>query len=780
MLADGITEAPVSRRNRSPASIVTYRRVARDHPLKTGDRTMTATRRWVLSSPDCRIAVDVDTETGLPVLLSSVADSTLRSPLSMTVSADIGGTEVRGWRGGLSYEGVRVETSLRATGAPSRVHRGTHDDYAVPITLGPLKGSLRYSLYPSAPYLEVAIELTSDTEIVVRNVRAVVDIAGDPSEQLLHIPGGTVHRGVTVQEVGVEPLGISPLGGLRGSSAVIGIETHGETVTLWPTQVSEISDITLHRRDDGLRVDIATNLAAVVDPAAAVEISLLTLDLQRIGLEGLGRQWPDWAARLGLTSPPVKPAWARAACIYEVQIGTSRFWGGHTYSPYSTVAEVTDDLERIASLGFTVIQLMPRQPYPSYNVHDYADITTSYGDEQELIALVTRAHALGMRVILDVLLHGVLDNEAVDSALAGIAAGPLADRLDQVTGDSFGSDIADQTNYQIAWSRHIHDFAEDWKGGSPLRTPLESEHPDWFLRDSSGAVSGVYTKAFDARNEEWQRYFRSAMLTLIDTLDIDGFRFDAPTYNNTANWSTWSRARASLSALGCVSLFVDLRNDIKNAYPEALMYTEPSGHLLRRSMDVNYNYDEQWLVTALMTPQDVNQRGVTTAQQLMHWMEDRDAFLPVGSRTAHHIDSHDTFWWPQWGSKWRREQFGIDAVRALTVTFMALDGPYMMFTGGEQGVERELQLMGGLRQSDPELWTTPAAFVHDADDSGDLFIVRRRTRSASLTIVVNLSRSTARTIPASVMSDGDVEAELALAHDQIGPLGYVVIASRQQ
>jgi hypothetical protein len=263
------------------------------------------------------------------------------------------------------------------------------------------------------------------------------------------------------------------------------------------------------------------------------------------------------------------------------------------------------------------------------------------------------------------------------------------------------------------------------------------------------------------------------MMHLVRTLDIDGFRFDAPTYNNFANWSSWARARASLSPLGCVSLFVDLRRDIKGEKPEALMYTEPSGHLLRRSMDLNYNYDEQWLVTALMNPTQANPRGVTTARQFMQWMPDRDAFLPVGSRTAHHIDSHDTFWWPQWGAKWRREQFGVDAVRALTVTFMALDGPYMMFTGGEEGIEAELRLMGSLRNDPAGYWNTPGRFDTESDPSGDLVIIER---DPGLVMIVNLSRTATHPLPESLRGRGRELGSAGFRETELAPCGYVVVA----
>jgi len=104
-------------------------------------------------------------------------------------------------------------------------------------------------------------------------------------------------------------------------------------------------------------------------------------------------------------------------------------------------------------------------------------------------------------------------------------------------------------------------------------------------------------------------------------------------------------------------------------------------------MDLNYNYDEQWLVTAVANPDSRTSWGVNNGKELAEWFSDRDAMLPIGSLTAHHLDSHDTFWWPSWGSKWRREQFGLQITRALYVIFGSLPGPFMMFVGGEEGID---------------------------------------------------------------------------------------------
>jgi glycosidase len=424
-------------------------------------------------------------------------------------------------------------------------------------------------------------------------------------------------------------------------------------------------------------------------------------------------------------------------------------------------------------MGFSVIQLMPRQPYPSYNVHDYADITISYGDEKELRELVKQCHKRGIRVILDVLLHGVLDKESIGSAVEGVINGPLFARLNEEVNDTLSGEHSEDDDYLIAWSRHILDFSEYWSGGSPDRTPLQASNPEWFATDSAGQVSGVYTKAFDARNPSWQRYFRESMMHLVREYDVDGFRFDAPTYNMFANWAPWARSRAYLSPLGCVPLFVDMRHDIKAEKPDALMYTEPSGHLLRRSMDVNYNYDEQWLVSALMAGSHAK-RGVRNGKDFMIWIEDRDDFLPVGSHTAHHIDSHDTFWWPQWGKKWRREQYSIAAVKALAATFLALDGPYMMFTGGEEGVQEELTELLTFRNQHKRFWATRGKFDLESDPSGDLVIVSRVIGNESVVSIVNTSSTSAVALPAEYAKGWNIAVSENLAAGKLEPLGFLM------
>ena len=211
---------------------------------------------------------------------------------------------------------------------------------------------------------------------------------------------------------------------------------------------------------------------------------------------------------------------------------------------------------------------------------------------------------------------------------------------------------------------------------------------------------------------------------MVERFGIDGFRFDAPTYNNFANWSRQRRHRASASTTGCVALFKRLRDRLKARFPDVLMFTEPSGVVLRESMDMNYNYDELWLVPAL-TAGDGATSTVLSGSQLSAWFDERDTTLPADALTCHHLDSHDTFWWPAPGRKWRREQIGLPATRALTWCLALSGGAFMMFTGGETGMEDDLAGALALRRRRVELRDGAADFSAAVFDDEAVFAVLR-------------------------------------------------------
>ena len=111
------------------------------------------------------------------------------------------------------------------------------------------------------------------------------------------------------------------------------------------------------------------------------------------------------------------PPWPASSVVYCVFPSI--------FSPGGNLAGVTAQLPRLKTLGVTDVWLMPVTPvgravngHPSfgspYAVQDYYAINPAYGSEADLRTLVTTAHRLGLRVILDeVLNHTSWDNPLI-------------------------------------------------------------------------------------------------------------------------------------------------------------------------------------------------------------------------------------------------------------------------------------------------------------------------------------------------------------------------------
>lgn len=699
----------------------------------------------IISHPEYLHRLEVDDHSGLPKALNWTGKNPYRIEFSDSqILLSVGGKEVRSATGGIDYEGAETLQGLRFTGRKHWASSQEGDLCSLAVEIGPVEGNLEYLFRRHGPAITVRLTLCGEpsSTLLIRNLTLYTTFGLPGGNWQLNAPGNGLARDVVLGSV-TSWTGISPVGGLRGSSAVVHLGSETKNLGLWVRQELEVSDIRIKSETaQTLGLELVTNFAGDLGRMGRTSLDLFDLDLRVPGFVAFAETFQTWLRLSGHTTPQNPPDWIGSASIWEAQIGFSVFYPDHRYQPYPEVADLTADLPRIATLGFNVIQLMPRQPYPSYNVHDYWDIATSFGDVEQMKALVAECHRLGIRIILDVLLHGVLDQESIGTAADGVRSGPYAHLVGSKTSDSFATDVGEWSNYLIAWSRHIIDFEPYWKGGSPAVSPLIAEHPDWFFRDSYGKVAGIYTKAFDPRNPEWQAYFIEAMQFLLTELQIDGYRFDAPTYNDFPNWAEWARHRAGMSALACIPLFEQLRPALKSLNPESLMYTEPSGILLRRSMDLNYNYDEQWLVTAIMNPSEAKPWGVKSAKGVARWIQDRDAFLPRGAMTAHHIDSHDTFWWPSWGSKWRREQFSLQDVRLLTVMFMSMPGPYMMFVGGEEGIDEVLRGVNTLKQQTPNWAGLEVVWLTGPSIPESVFGILRRDKATEIVTLVNLGQAT--------------------------------------
>jgi glycosidase len=676
----------------------------------------------------------IDGQTGLPVAIGDV-------PFRVGIELESGGDEVRGVMGALAHSGtdrarVAAARPVESDGE-ARSWEGDAGEWRVRLT------AVHRDEHPRLE-LRVAVSPRGEDELVLRDLHLTVGFGDELSDWLVEAPGNPLRPGVRVGDV-AGAVSIRTAGDQLGSPGFVALHPplRAPTLVLWPLSTCESGEITLEPSGGGLRWHLRTQLAGAVPPGEWLEHGPVYADVVERDWPALRGEISRWYGGIGVATPDDQPEWGRAVSIFEVMVGAAPFHGGHEYHPYPGVADLIDDLDRIAALGFECLQLMPRHPYPSYNIHAPGDVRTTYGEPEEIRALVDAAHRRGLRVILDVLLHGVLDRRSIEGALEVVREGPYAERLGDPCSDPYARE-----GVEISWARHIVEFAPHWVAGAPERHPLLDEHPDWFMRDSRGQVTGVYTQALDIANGAWQDHFVDRCEALVRELGIDGFRLDAPLYNVHANWSAATRRHASHSNLGARELLRKLRRRLRSISPELLVHTEPSGPLLRESLDVAYGYEASWLVPSLFPGDDGgvhDWRRVRNARELAAWFRDFDAAQPPGSVSAFFLDCHDTMWWRLPGDWWRRDQVGLAATKALLAVYALRGGAYMTFVGGEEGIEPELRLVHALRRHLPEVRAGAADYgaVKVGDDA--VYGVLRRDGERATVVAVNLSDAPVRT-----------------------------------
>lgn len=124
--------------------------------------------------------------------------------------------------------------------------------------------------------------------------------------------------------------------------------------------------------------------------------------LQAGGLEAPSQLLDPAALRAGRLSWAGRPF--DEAVICEIHIGS--------FTPEGTfaAAAASDQLAKLAELGFTAIELMPLGQFPGQRGWGYDGVLPfaphpAYGTPRELCALIDRAHELGLMVFLDVVFN---------------------------------------------------------------------------------------------------------------------------------------------------------------------------------------------------------------------------------------------------------------------------------------------------------------------------------------------------------------------------------------
>ncbi|UXY17768.1 glycoside hydrolase family 13 protein [Streptomyces cynarae] len=204
-------------------------------------------------------------------------------------------------------------------------------------------------------------------------------------------------------------------------------------------------------------------------------------------------------------SNPSDGSW-RSAVIYQVYI---RSFADGDGDGVGDIAGLRSRLPYLADLGVDAIWINPWYPSPladgGYDVADYRDIHPAFGTLDDAERLITEAHDLGLRVILDIVPNHTSDQHVwFQQALAAAPGSPERERY--VFRDGQGEDGSLPPN--------------DWHAA--FGGPAWSRTPDgqWYLH-----LFAPEQPDLNWDNPEVRAVFESILRFWFD-LGVDGFRID--------------------------------------------------------------------------------------------------------------------------------------------------------------------------------------------------------------------------------------------------------------
>jgi glycosidase len=257
------------------------------------------------------------------------------------------------------------------------------------------------------------------------------------------------------------------------------------------------------------------------------------------------------------------------------------------HGPNGTFADVGEDLPRIRSMGADAVWFMPVHPIGTdgrkgalgspYSISDYLGVNPEYGTREDFGRLIERCHALGLKVMIDV----VYNHTSRDSAL-------VREHPEFFHMDAEGKPVS---------------TVPDWSD------VIDLLHPDAGL---SGYLIGCLA--------EWARF------------GVDGFRCDVA---SLVPLEFWRAARAAVGRVKPGVLW--LAESVHAAFVShrrSLGLTGLSDGELYSAFDITYDYD-LWAV------QQAAMAGVIRAGRYLEMLRFQEAVLPAGAVKLRFTENHD-------------------------------------------------------------------------------------------------------------------------------------------
>ena len=425
------------------------------------------------------------------------------------------------------------------------------------------------------------------------------------------------------------------------------------------------------------------------------------------------------------TIHPAHPApaeWWRDAVIYQVY---PRSFADADGDGMGDLAGITSRLDHLAELGVDALWLSPfyRSPQADggYDVADYRDVDPLFGTLADFDALLERAHALGLRVVIDLVPNHTSDQHVWFQA--ALAAGPGSpERARYMFRDGKANGEEPPNNWGSVF-------------GGPAWTRVD-KHPDAACLGATDTQ--WYLHMFDSSQPDLEWTNPEVRAEMVDILrfwldkGVDGFRVDvAHGLVKREDLPDWD---------GNTSMVDGSTGEAANVTALTPMFDQPGVHEIYREWNTvlaEYDGDRALCAEAWVEPlsalaryvrPDEMQQAFNFAYLTTPWdaaalrdvvTTSLDAYDEVGAPTAWVLSNHDVVRHASRlaipgggrpnGIRAHEPQpdavLGLRRARAATLQMLALPGSAYLYQGEELGLPEHTTLDDSLRQ-DPAWFRT--------------------------------------------------------------------------
>ncbi len=403
--------------------------------------------------------------------------------------------------------------------------------------------------------------------------------------------------------------------------------------------------------------------------------------------------------------------WWKNAVFYQVYI---RSFADSDGDGLGDLPGLTSRLPYLRDLGVDAVWVTPFYPSPQhdagYDVSDYVGVDPRFGSLADVDDLLTKAHTLGLRVIVDLVPnHTSSDHPWFVEALA--AAPGSAERARYLFREGKGRDGSRPPNN---WESVFGGPAWTRVPGTQRRQgPPQGADGEWYLHlfDTSQPDLNWRNPAVPAMFEDVLRFWLDR--------GVDGFRVDVA--HGLFKVASLRNQRGQAAVVPATARTGDLAagSVIRPHLPDEPMWDQPEVHEVYRDWRrVLEKYDgdrmavaEAWAQTPeamarYVRPDELHQ-AFNFAWLLAPWSAEAfaevirgtlDAVGLVGAAPTWVLSNHDVIRHP---TRYGGGATGLARARAATLTMLSLPGSSYLYQGEELGLE-EVDVAPEFRQ-DP-LW----------------------------------------------------------------------------